>query len=72
MRRAPFRILFLLAMLAVTVASARPARALICFIIDQHCVRCGPDLAKKCTFYECEDGSQRTSCTQCSLFCFEA
>lgn len=69
MRKACLRILVLLALLGVSVATPRPARAVFCFIIGQECVACGPDLSKKCTYYECTDGSQRTSCTQCSLFC---
>jgi hypothetical protein len=75
MRRvASLRILVLLAVLMVTVgiSTARSTTLPFCLIVDQHCVRCGPDLSKKCTFYECEDGTTRTSCTQCSLFCTEA
>ena len=71
MRKVCLRALILLTVLMVTVGISTPARsAPICFIVGQECVPCGPDLSKKCTYYECTDGSSRTSCTQCSLFCF--
>lgn len=63
------KILVLLTLL-VAIASTPPAESTpFCFFIDQQCVACGPDLAKQCTYYECDDGSTRVSCTQCSLFC---
>jgi hypothetical protein len=70
MRRVCLRTLILLTVLMVTVGISTPARSTtFCFITLQECVRCGPDLSKKCTYYECTDGSTRTTCTQCSLFC---
>ncbi|HEX4962092.1 MAG TPA: hypothetical protein VF173_14755 [Thermoanaerobaculia bacterium] len=70
MRKTCLRILVLLAVLAsVGVSKARTTTLPFCLFIDQECVRCGPDLAKKCTYYECDDGTQRVTCTQCSLFC---
>ncbi len=72
MRRVCLRTLILLTVLMATVGISTPARSTtFCFITGQECVRCGPDLSKKCTSYECTDGSSRTTCTQCSLFCTE-
>lgn len=74
MHRPWFRILILLALLAVSagVSSKEVTAAPLCFIVGQECVACGPDLQKKCTYYVCTDGSERTGCGQCSLFCFVA
>ena len=73
MRRIPLRILVLLTVLMASVGISTTAKsATFCFIVSQGCVRCGPDLSKKCTSYECTDGSSRTTCTQCSLFCTES
>ena len=60
--------------LFVAIASNPPAESTpFCFIVDlQQCVPCGPDLAKTCIYYECDDGSSRVSCTECSLFCQES
>jgi hypothetical protein len=70
MRRICPRALILLTVLMVTVGISTTAKsAPLCLITGQECVRCGPDLSKKCTYYVCEDGSTRTTCTQCSLFC---
>jgi hypothetical protein len=70
MRRAGFRILALLTLLVVVSVATPPLEGTVfCFIVDQQCVPCGPDLSKECTYRECTDGTSRTSCTQCSLFC---
>lgn len=70
MRRACFRVLALLVLLVSVFAAPPQAKgAVLCFIVGQECVACGPDLSKKCTYRQCTDGTSQTSCTQCSLFC---
>ncbi|MFY9821372.1 MAG: hypothetical protein WAM82_08320 [Thermoanaerobaculia bacterium] len=72
MHKNGLRILILLTVLGTTLGAGAKARSTtlpFCLWVDQECVPCGPDLAKKCNYYECDDGSTRVSCTQCSLFC---
>jgi hypothetical protein len=72
MRRTCLRTLVLLTVLVASISASTTARSTtlpFCLWVDQKCVPCGRDLAKKCNYYECDDGSQRVSCTQCSLFC---
>jgi hypothetical protein len=72
MRRTCLRTFVLLTVLVASIGASMTARSTtlpFCLWVDQQCVPCGPDLAKKCNYYECDDGSQRVSCTQCSLFC---
>ncbi len=39
-----------------------------CFLDYQVCVDCAPDLQAKCDHYTCDDGTERLSCAQCSIF----
>lgn len=73
MRLSLIRAFALLMLLAVSTGLLPPDRSeaasLLCLRTGQECVSCGPDLRKKCTYYVCEDGSEYSTCTQCSLFC---
>lgn len=72
MRMSLIRTLALLMLLVLSASILPPDRseaALLCLRTGQDCVSCGPDLRKKCTYYVCEDGSEYSTCTQCSLFC---
>jgi hypothetical protein len=72
MRKTCLRTLGLLTVFVASLGASTTARSIpgpTCLWVDQECVPCGWDLAKQCNYYECDDGTERVSCGQCSLFC---
>jgi hypothetical protein len=66
------RILGLVTVLVTSLGASTKARSIPvpnCLWVDQECVPCSSDLAMKCNYYDCDDGTQRVSCGGCSFFC---
>jgi hypothetical protein len=67
--RVPVLIRLSVLLLLLTAVFGVPAKAIsapFCLLVGQECVSCGWGCEELCTYYECDDGSQRVSCGSCN------